>query len=66
MDNNQDNTDQKPVRGYGKRPLWQWILIYVVIGAMVYFVIYYFSFGRNNTAPYSQTTTQPTQTQNNG
>lgn len=28
--------------GYGKRPLWQWILIYVVIGAIVYFGIYYF------------------------
>lgn len=27
---------------YGKRPLWQWILIYVVIGAIVYGAIYYF------------------------
>lgn len=29
-------------KGYGKRPLWQWILIYVVIGAIVYGLIYYF------------------------
>lgn len=27
--------------GYGKRPLWQWILIYIVIGAIVYGIIYY-------------------------
>lgn len=27
---------------YGKRPLWQWILIYVVIGAILYGLIYYF------------------------
>lgn len=30
--------------GYGKRPLWQWILIYLIIGAVVYGVIYYFFF----------------------
>lgn len=28
--------------GYGKRPLWQWILIYVVIGGIIYAGIYYF------------------------
>lgn len=28
--------------GYGKRPLWQWILIYVVVGGIIYFLIYYF------------------------
>lgn len=27
---------------YGKRPLWQWILLYVVIGGVVYALIYYF------------------------
>ncbi len=26
---------------YGKRPLWQWVLIYVVIGAILYGLIYY-------------------------
>lgn len=34
---------------YGKRPLWQWILIYVVIGALVYFAIYYFFFSHSGT-----------------
>lgn len=27
---------------YGKRPLWQWIAIYAVIGLVVYGAIYYF------------------------
>lgn len=28
--------------GYGKRPLWQWIVLYLVIGGIVYAGIYYF------------------------
>lgn len=27
---------------YGKRPMWQWVLIYFIIGAIVYGAIYYF------------------------
>ena len=27
---------------YGKRPLWQWLAIYIAVGAVVYFLIYYF------------------------
>jgi hypothetical protein len=26
--------------GYGKRPLWQWVLIYLVVGGALYYVIY--------------------------
>jgi flagellar basal body-associated protein FliL len=33
-------TPQKPSKGYGKRPVWQWILIYVVIAIVVYGIIY--------------------------
>lgn len=29
-------------KGYGKRHLWQWIVIYLVVGAIVYSLIYYF------------------------
>lgn len=29
---------------YGKRPLWQWVLIYAVVGAIVYGLVYYFFF----------------------
>src|SRR5688572_2436581 len=28
--------------GYGKRPMWQWILIYLIVGGIVYYAIYYF------------------------
>lgn len=34
--------NNKSSYGYGKRPLWQWIVIYLVIGAIVYGLIYYF------------------------
>lgn len=27
---------------YGKRPLWQWLVIYLVIGGIIYAAIYYF------------------------
>lgn len=33
-----DQRNQKS--GYGKRPLWQWALIYVIVGGAVYGVIY--------------------------
>lgn len=36
--------DTPKSNGYGKRPFWQWILIYVVIGGIVYAAIYYFFF----------------------
>ncbi len=32
--------------GYGKKSLWQWVLIYVVIGTVVYGLIYYFVMGK--------------------
>lgn len=32
--------ETKPTKGYGKRPLWQWILIYVVVAAIVYYGVY--------------------------
>jgi plastocyanin len=28
--------------GYGKRPLWQWIVLYLVIGVIIYAGVYYF------------------------
>lgn len=44
--------------GYGKRPLWQWILLYVVIGGIVYGVIYYFMFSENG-GSYNYNTNTP-------
>lgn len=31
---------QKPSKGYGKRPVWQWVVIYLVIAIVVYGIIY--------------------------
>jgi plastocyanin len=47
--------DSPKKSGYGKRPLWQWILIYVVIAAVLYGAIYYFFLrGHYSTSTYTQ------------
>lgn len=33
-------SSQKPDKGYGKRPVWQWVVIYLVIAIVVYGIIY--------------------------
>ena len=33
-------------KAYGKRPLWQWIVLYLVIGAVVYGAIYFLFFNK--------------------
>ncbi len=49
---------------YGKRPMWQWILIYAVVGGIIYFLIYYFVFankggyGATGTGGYNSSPTQ--------
>jgi hypothetical protein len=40
MDQDQDSPD-KPKKGYGKRPLWQWVLLYVVLAIILYGLVYY-------------------------
>ncbi|HZZ98811.1 MAG TPA: hypothetical protein VFG51_02655 [Candidatus Saccharimonadia bacterium] len=37
--------------GYGKRPMWQWVLIYVVIGGILYAVAYYVFFAKRGYSP---------------
>ncbi|MDD5464684.1 MAG: hypothetical protein PHP62_06055 [Candidatus Moranbacteria bacterium] len=47
--------------GYGKRPLWQWIVIYLVIGAVVYGLVYYFVFAKKGGYSYNNNSyMQPT------
>jgi len=36
----QNGKSNKPAKGYGKRPLWQWVLIYVVVAIVVYGAVY--------------------------
>ncbi len=41
MEPEKSDTPQKPAKGYGKRPMWQWVVIYVIVAAIVYGIIYY-------------------------
>lgn len=46
-----DEEQQSVQSSYAKRPLWQWILLYVVIGGIVYAIIYFAFFHKQN--PYT-------------
>lgn len=38
----------KPVSGgYGKRPMWEWIVLYVVVGGLIYALMYYFMIAKS-------------------
>lgn len=53
---------------YGKKPLWQWILIYIIIGAIVYAVIYYIlgkNYGGYNQNQYKSDNQNQMETTNN-
>lgn len=26
--------------GYGKRPMWQWVLLYLIVGGILYYIAY--------------------------
>jgi hypothetical protein len=40
MDPDKPDEQQKPKKGYGKRPMWQWVLLYVILAIIVYGLIY--------------------------
>ena len=46
--------EQKKGYSYGKKPLWQWIVIYLIIGAIVYGLIYYFVIAKKGGYSYNQ------------
>jgi hypothetical protein len=53
--------------GYGKRPLWQWLVLYAVIAVVVYGAVYYFmlaqrqgGYGIDTTPAMKSTATKPT------
>jgi len=35
---------QAPKEGYGKRPMWQWVVLYLVIAIVLYGLIYFIFF----------------------
>jgi uncharacterized protein involved in response to NO len=40
MEPQDPETPQKPSKSYGKRPFWQWAVIYLIIAIVVYGLIY--------------------------
>lgn len=45
--------EKKTQNGYSKRPLWQWIAIYAVIGIILYGAVYYFFLAKKDGYSYS-------------
>ena len=43
---------------YNKRPLWQWIAIYLILGAIIYGAVYYLFLNKNSGYDYSKSSTQ--------
>lgn len=43
-----EETTTEEKSGYGKRPLWQWIVMYLVIAVVVYGAIYYLFLHKQN------------------
>ncbi len=39
-DSQSPEQQQKPSKGYGKRPVWQWVVIYLIVAVIVYGLIY--------------------------
>lgn len=37
----QEQSPQKSSKGYGKRSIWQWVVIYLIAAVIVYGLIYY-------------------------
>jgi len=41
--------DNKPTKGYGKRSLRQWIIIYVILAVIVYALVYFIFIHKSGT-----------------
>ena len=40
---------QSPAKGYGKRPAWQWVVIYIVVAIVLYGLAYLIFFHKSGT-----------------
>lgn len=49
-------------KGYGKRPMWQWAIIYLVIAVLLYAAFYYFFLSNSSNPSYNTQTAVPSST----
>ncbi len=40
----------KPSKGYGKRPVWQWVVIYLIVAIVVYGLVYLIFFHKGGSS----------------
>jgi len=40
--------ENKPSKSYGKRPVWQWVVLYLIVAIIVYGLIYLIWFHKGN------------------
>ena len=45
-------TEQKPTKAYGKRPVWQWVVIYLIVAIVVYGLAYLIFFHKSGGGAY--------------
>jgi hypothetical protein len=45
-------TEQKPTKAYGKRPVWQWVVIYLIVAIVVYGLAYLIFFHKSGGSAY--------------
>lgn len=52
--------EEEKSSGYGKRPVWQWVAIYAVVGLVVYGAIYYLFMAKKGGYSYGAQQPSPT------
>jgi flagellar basal body-associated protein FliL len=50
MDAQDSEPEKKPSKGYGKRSMKQWIIIYAVVAVVVYALIYFLFIRKSGTS----------------
>lgn len=61
--------EERKKSGYGKRPLWQWLVLYAIIGGVVYGLVYFFfiankgGYSNSSANPYNYSQQPPTPAQ---
>jgi len=54
--------DDEKKSSYAKRPLWQWIVLYVVVGVLVYGLVYYFVLAKKGNSYMASNSNYPSPT----